>query len=323
MDLSIVRPFFNDEEVISELFQRLYTSLEKINLSIEIVLVDDGSFDNTIKIIENESYRLSNYNLKLIKLMRNFGQMAAITAGTSNAKGKYTVLMDSDLQDRPEHIELLYKKIIEKELPMINSYRRKRKDSTLQVIGSKIFHLLSTKLKDLKFPRDVGVFRIFETKYFIQMLNTQDNTTTILSLMDWTGVKYETIELDRDKRFSGKSGYSFSKMISLALDRVFSFSTTPIRFATYAGIILGVTAFFISLLLVIQKLFFLKTVAGWVSTVVIMLISTALNLIFLGVIGEYLSRIYQETKKRPKYLIEEVKYPNRKSLNNNVKKEAS
>ena len=112
------------------------------------------------------------------------------------------------------------------------------------------------------------------------MVNTQDNTTPILSLMHWTGVKYETIELDRDKRFSGKSGYSFSKMISLALDRAFSFSTTPIRFATYAGIILGVTAFFISLL-VIQKLFFLKTVSRWASTMVIMLYQQTLNLISL------------------------------------------
>ena len=118
--------------------------------------------------------------------------------------------MDSDLQDRPEHIELLYKKIIETELPMIISHRKKRRFD-LESIRPKMFHLLSTKLIDLKFPRDVGVFRIFETKYFIQMLNTQDNTTPILSLMHWAGVKYETIELDRDKRFQERVVIVFQK----------------------------------------------------------------------------------------------------------------
>ena len=304
--LSIVIPVFNDEEVIEELFKRLDSSLSKINQSAEVILIDDGSQDNTIQTIQYHSNLLEKWNLKLIKLMRNFGQMAAITAGVENAEGKYTVLIDSDLQDRPEHIELLYKILIEKNVPMVISKRKKRKDSFLKKMGSKTFHFLSSKLIDMKFPQDVGVFRIFETKYFMQLLNTDDKTTPTLSLMYWAGVSFETVELDRDERFAGTSGYNFTKMVAMALDRIFSFSTTPIRLATYTGISLGLLSFALSTLLIIRKVFFGGVVPGWTATSVIMLTSTGINLVFLGVIGEYLSRVYQETKKRPKYFIESV-----------------
>ena len=316
--LSIVIPVYNDEEVIEELFKRLDSSLSKLNLSVEVILIDDGSQDNTIQTIQNHSNLLEKWNLKLIKLMRNFGQMAAITAGVENAEGKYTVLIDSDLQDRPEHIELLYKILIEKNIPMVISKRKKRKDSFLKKLGSKTFHFLSSKLIDMKFPQDVGVFRIFETKYFLQLLNTDDKTTPTLSLMYWAGVSFETIELDRDERFAGTSGYNFTKMVAMALDRIFSFSTTPIRLATYTGISLGLLSFALSTLLIIRKVFFGGVVPGWTATSVIMLTSTGINLVFLGVIGEYLSRVYQETKKRPKYFIDSVEKLSRQNTKQDI-----
>jgi dolichol-phosphate mannosyltransferase len=307
VELSIVIPLFNDSDVIEELFKRLSKSINYLKGNIEIILVDDGSLDGTTEEVKQYSSILQGHNLKLIKLMRNFGQMSAITAGVEAAKGKYTVLIDSDLQDRPEHILLLLEKIKEKNVPMVISKRKKRKDSFLKKLGSKTFHFLSSKLIDMKFPQDVGVFRIFETKYFSQVSNTDDKTTPILSLMYWAGIKYETIELDRDERFAGESGYNLSKMVSLALDRIFSFSTTPIRLATYIGIFIGLSSLILSISLIIRKTFFGGVVPGWTATAVIMLTSTGINLIFMGVIGEYLSRTYQETKKRPKYLVDYTK----------------
>ena len=316
--ISVVIPIFNDEEVIPELFDRLRDSLIKTNAIIEIIFVDDGSVDNSVELIKSKAFILENFKVNLITLTRNFGQMAAITAGVENAKGKYTVLIDSDLQDRPEDIELLYKIIVEKNVPMVISKRKKRKDSFLKKLGSKTFHFLSSKLIDMKFPRDVGVFRIFETKYFLQLLNTDDKTTPTLSLMYWAGISFETVELDRDERFAGTSGYNFTKMVAMALDRIFSFSTTPIRLATYTGISLGLLSFALSTLLIIRKLFFGGVVPGWTATSVIMLTSTGINLVFLGVIGEYLSRVYQETKKRPKYFIDSVEKLSRQNTKQDI-----
>ena len=313
IELSIVIPIYNDELVIEELFSRLDRSLSNFNFSIEIILINDGSQDNSVNEIIKNYEVLKSYDLKLIQLTRNFGQMAAISAGSDNAKGIYTVLIDSDLQDRPEDIISLYNKIKESNVPMVIAERKKRDDSFLKKLGSQVFHFLSTSLINIKFPKNVGVFRIFETSSYKKLSVLRDTTTPPISLMYWAGIKYETIALERDKRFAGESGYSLLSLISLALDRIFSFSTTPIRMATYIGIFFSLTSFIMATILIAKKIFLGGILPGWTTTVVLVLTSTGINLFFLGIIGEYLSRVYQETKKRPRYIIDSISTPNKEA----------
>ena len=317
-EISIVIPVFNDADVIKELFLRLKATLNLFNFPCEIILVDDGSRDNSLSQIDEHAGILAGYELRIISMMRNFGQMAALTAGIENAQGKYTVLMDCDLQDRPEDIEALYKKIKNSKLPMIICKRKSRDDSFIKKLGSNFFHYLSTKFINLKFPTNAGVFRIFETSYYQKIAVLSDSTTPPLSLMYWAGIKYDTIKLDRDKRFAGKSGYNLSSMVSLALDRIFSYSTTPIRLATYLGIVIGLISIVTSIVLVARKILYGGIVPGWTTTIVILLLTTSINLFFLGIIGEYLSRVYQETKKRPKYVIDSIKSLNKEGTSGKI-----
>jgi glycosyltransferase involved in cell wall biosynthesis len=248
-------------------------------------------------------HHMLNPNLKILKLARNFGQYYSTSAGLDRAKGEITVLMDSDLQDRPEDIPKLIASMEENDTDMAIVKWKTRKDSFVKKFFSRMFHKVFNRLTNLHYEPGLGVFRVIRRSVLDQLKLIPETTGTALSLMYWMGFEYSIVELDRDPRFAGSSGYNLRKQVKLAADQIFSFSLLPIRIATYVGLTIGCLSFVFGIFLIIKRFFDQNVVPGWTSTLVFLAFLFGINFFFLGIIGEYLGRIYLETKGRPKYII--------------------
>ena len=302
--LSVVIPIYNDEEVIGELLRRLTAVVEDIVGEYEIILVDDGSRDHSWKIMQQE--RAQRTHLRIARLSRNFGQQNAIAAGLSLTTKELIVLMDSDLQDRPEDIPLLIDALLaDKEVTMAIAQWEERKDSRMKIAVSRLFQRVSNRITDIHQMPRLGIFRVMKKSVVDELRNFPERTATAVSLLYYIGHKYVAVPLKRDARFAGKSGYNLSKMLSLTFARIFSFSMFPIRMVTYLGALLCVGSMIAALGLIIYKLAG-NVLAGWTSMMVMMLFLFGLNFAFLGILGEYIGRIFLETKQRPNYIIEQV-----------------
>ncbi len=301
INLSLVIPVYNDQEVLGELNKRLLEVIPGICNDFEIILIDDGSKDNSWQEIK----RLKNENQKIVglKLTRNFGQANAIAAGLDHAKNEFIVIMDSDLQDPPEFIETLLDKCIETDSDMAIARRASRKDTWLKRTLSKWFNKISYKATSIKVKQGMGVFRVMKKEAHDKIKHVEEVTGTRLSLLYWGGFDYVTADLDRDERFAGSSGYTVRKMFSLAMDRIFSYSIWPLRLATMLGVITAIISFIYGIYLIVRQLVLNISVPGWTSTIVLIIFLFAINFIILGIIGEYIGRVYLESKNRPKYII--------------------
>lgn len=302
--LSVVIPIYNDEEVIGELLRRLTAVVEDIVGEYEIILVDDGSRDHSWELMQQE--RAQRTHLRIARLSRNFGQQNAIAAGLSLTTKELIVLMDSDLQDRPEDIPLLIDALLaDKEATMAIAQWEERKDSRMKIAVSRLFQRVSNRITDIHQMPRLGIFRVMKKSVVDELRNFPERTATAVSLLYYIGHKYVAVPLKRDARFAGKSGYNLSKMLSLTFARIFSFSMFPIRMVTYLGALLCVGSMIAALGLIIYKLAG-NVLAGWTSMMVMMLFLFGLNFAFLGILGEYIGRIFLETKQRPNYIIEQV-----------------
>ncbi len=302
--LSVVIPIYNDEEVIGELLRRLTAVVEDIVGEYEIILVDDGSRDHSWELMQQE--RAQRTHLRIARLSRNFGQQNAIAAGLSLTTKELIVLMDSDLQDRPEDIPLLIDALLaDKEATMAIAQWEERKDSRMKIAVSRLFQRVSNRITDIHQMPRLGIFRVMKKSVVDELRNFPERTATAVSLLYYIGHKYVAVPLKRDARFAGKSGYNLSKMLSLTFARIFSFSMFPIRMVTYLGTLLCVGSMIAALGLIIYKLAG-NVLAGWTSMMVMMLFLFGLNFAFLGILGEYIGRIFLETKQRPNYIIEQV-----------------
>lgn len=301
--LSILIPVYNDQEVLNELSTRLMNVLPNLSNNFEIVLIDDGSTDNSwLKI---KDLKKANRHIVGVKLMRNFGQQNSIAAGLDYVSGDIVVIMDSDLQDKPEDIPKLIEALEKNDVSMAIARWKTRKNSFLKLFVSKLFYNVSKRITKIKHQPGLGVFRAIRKEVIDELKKYKEKTSTTLSLLYWIGVDYIAVELERDERFAGKSGYNLKKMLKLTLDRIFSFSMFPIRAAIYSGLIISVVSFLMGLFLIVRYL--LGSVApGWTSIIVLILFLFGLNFLFLGIIGEYLGRIFLESKQRPKYIVKKV-----------------
>ena len=304
MELSIVIPVFNDQEVLDELNKRLKDALKSITEFYEVIFVDDGSTDNSFR--DLKQLQSLDSRIKILKFTRNFGQQNSIAAGLAYALGNYVVLMDSDLQDRPEDICQLINRMEEADTDMAIARWITRKDSFLKKSASKLFFFVSRYTTGIKYESGLGVFRVIRRDILDQIIGIPENTGTILSLMFWSGIDYSVVDLERDKRFAGSSGYNLTKMLRLTADRVFSYSLFPIRLATRMGLLLALLAFSYAVFLVGKFVFLGNIAPGWTSTIVVIVLLFGINFLFLGIIGEYLGRIYVESKGRPKYVISRI-----------------
>jgi polyisoprenyl-phosphate glycosyltransferase len=217
-ELSVIIPVFNDLEVLPELIRRLAPVLESITSNFEIVFVDDGSKDDSLKILKE--LQNNDYRLKIVILANNFGQANAIAAGLENCMGELIVVMDSDLEDRPEDIPVMLDALMKNDAQMVVAQRDIRKDSIWKKLASRYFFKICTKLTEVKHPENLGVFRILKRTAYQQILNEKNMHGTILSRFYLTKIPYVTIKLVKEKRFAGKSGYTFTKKCKLALDRL-------------------------------------------------------------------------------------------------------
>ena len=302
--LSVVVPIYNDEEVIAELLRRLTAVLESLVSDYEIILIDDGSRDRSWTIMQDE--RAQRQHLRIARLSRNFGQQNAIAAGLSLTTKDLIVLMDSDLQDRPEDIPVLIDDLLaDPEATMAIAQWQERKDSCFKKAVSRLFQTVSNKITDIHQMPRLGIFRVMKKSVVDELRNFPERTATAVSLLYFIGHKYVAVPLKRDARFAGKSGYNLRKMLALTFARIFSFSMFPIRMVTYMGAFLCIGSMIAACGLIIYKLVG-NVVTGWTSMMVLLLFLFGLNFAFLGILGEYIGRIFLETKQRPNYIIEQV-----------------
>jgi len=295
--LSVAIPIYNDQEVIDELLRRLTAVLESIVSEYEIILVDDGSRDNSWAVM-NEA-RKTYQHLRIARLSRNFGQQNAIAAGLSLTTKDLIVLMDSDLQDRPEDIPVLIDALLaDPEASMAIAQWEERKDSRLKIAVSRLFQRVSNRITDIHTMPRLGIFRVMKKSVVEELRRFPEKTATAVSLLYFIGSKYVAVPLKRDARFAGKSGYNLGKMLNLTFARIFSFSMFPIRMVTYLGALLCVGSMIGAVALIIYKLMG-NVLTGWTSMMVLMLFLFGLNFAFLGILGEYIGRIFLETKQRP------------------------
>lgn len=302
--LSVVVPVYNDQEVLPELLKRLVPAVKQLTDDYEIILIDDGSKDKSFSILKklNKEYQ----NIKIIKFARNFGQQNSIAAGFKNASKDYIVLMDSDLQDRPEDIHKLIDAMEKDDTDMAIARWVTREDSFFKKSVSNLFFYVSRSITGIRYEKGLGAFRVIRKTVLEQIIDIPENTGTVLSLIFWAGIDYSIVDLNRDARFAGTSGYNLKKMLQLTADRIFSYSLFPIRMATRLGFLLAGGSFLWGLYLIIRYFFGSEVMTGYTSMMTAIAFLFGMTFIFLGIVGEYLGRIYIESKNRPKFIISRI-----------------
>jgi len=298
--LSVVIPVYNDEEVLAELYRRLHPVARELSASYEIVFVDDGSEDGSLAVLKSIANR--DAAVVIMQLARNFGQHNAIAAGLREARGDIIVLMDSDLQDRPEDIPKLIAALQENSCTMAIARWITREDTFIKRMCFRLFSAVSACLTSLDYPAQLGVFRAITRSAVDAVKVIPETTGTMLSLLYWSGLSYVTVELHRGSRVAGRSGYDLKRMCALTADRIFSYSLYPVRAATVAGLLVGPASIVMMVYFVIRKFFMDEVVPGWTFLIAAALFLFGLNFIFIGMVGEYLGRIYLESKGRPRYI---------------------
>ena len=302
-EVSIIIPCHNEEGNIEVLYSKIKNSLPNINF--ELIFIDDKSTDNTMKCIENIA--ASNSNVKYLSFSRNFGHQNALRAGLEYSTGNCAISMDADLQHPPE----LLKSMIEKWQDGYDVVYTVRKDveniSAFKRITATFFYKMINQLSDVEIKQGSADFRLLDRKIIDILIN--DITEYHLfyrGLISWIGFKQTFIEYIPNKRFSGKTKYSFVKMLSFAVNGITSFSTKPLRLAIFLGLVISTLSLFYGIYAFFMALFTDKTVTGWTSVIISVLFIGGANMVLLGIIGEYLGKLYLESKKRPYFLIEKT-----------------
>lgn len=303
-DISIIVPIYNEEKNLDELYTRLENCLLKITKSYEILFINDGSKDKSEGIIK--TYADKNPNIKYINLSRNFGHQIAISAGIDKCNGKVVVIMDGDLQDPPELIPELYKKHKEEGYNVVYAKRKSRKgEGFLKKVTAKFFYRILSKITSINIPLDTGDFRLFDSKILKHLRLMPEKHKFIRGQISWLGFKQTFIEYDRDSRKHGETKFTYKKMVNFAIDGITSFSSFPLKFVTILGFIVSVLALIIILYALYSKFVLDRVINGWTSLIISTMFIGGVQLLSIGIIGEYISRINSEVKNRPIYIIDE------------------
>ena len=300
--ISVVVPMYYEEAVVEECYKRTKAVLNSLeNYEHEIIFVNDGSTDNTLPLLEEIANK--DANVKVISFSRNFGHQAAVTAGLKYTTGDCTMIIDSDMQDPPELLKDMLK-LWEEGNEVIYAKRKTRKgESKFKLLTAKMFYKVLNGLSDVEIPKDTGDFRLADKKVIDVINSMPEHNKFLRGLFSWVGFKQVPFEYERQERFAGKTKYPLKKMLKLAGDGIISFSTKPLRLI--GG--LGVVSIFISIILLIYTLisyiFASDLEAGWTSMMVAITFFAGVQLISIWMMSEYIARIYDDTKKRPEYII--------------------
>ena len=302
--VSIVVPLYNEESVLHELYNRLGGILKLHNIAYEIILVNDGSSDNTFTIAK--SLCREDKEIKLISFSRNFGHQIAITAGMDKASGKAIIIIDADLQDPPEVIIEMINKWKEG-YHVVYGVRKKRiGESFFKLASANLFYRILTKMTRVNIPVDAGDFRLLDAKVVEQLKKMKERSRFIRGMVSWVGFRQCQVEYIREKRFAGETKYPLKKMIRFALDGILSFSEVPLKFSSAFGFLCSGFSFILIIYGFVSKLFFPETtIPGWTSIFVASMFLGGVQLICIGILGEYIGRVYDEIKGRPLYIVDE------------------
>lgn len=302
-ELSVVIPVYNEEENISVLFGRLVAALEEARLNFEVIFVDDGSCDASAEKLSEIA--ASDNRVVLVELARNFGHQIAITAGLDFASGRAVAVMDADLQDPPEVLPQFVAKWREGN-EVVYAIRAKRKERWIKRTGYKAFYRLLRHVANIDIPLDAGDFCVMDRRVVDLLKKMPERNRFVRGIRSWVGFKQTGVPFERDARHAGKSKYSFFGLILLALDGLISFSYVPLRIITLLGFLVSSMSIGLAIFYVMIKLQFGLNPPGFATIIVAICFFAGVQLITLGVIAEYVGRIFEEAKKRPIYILRRV-----------------
>jgi glycosyltransferase involved in cell wall biosynthesis len=302
--LSIVVPIYNERDSIDPFLERLESVLADIDGVCETIMVDDGSTDDSLEHLIAQRDR--NPFIKIITFSRNFGKDIALTAGLDHANGDAVVVIDVDLEEPPELIGEMVARWRDGYEVVYAARRSRRKDSFTKRLTARWFYKVHNALADLELPADAGDYRLMDRRVVEALRRLPEHNRFMKGLMTWVGFRQTAVHYDREARTSGKTGWSYWRLWNFALDAITSFSTIPLRIWSYVGAGIAALAFVFALFLIVRTLILGVDVPGYASLMVVVLLLGGLNLLTLGVIGEYLGRTYLEAKARPLYLVRET-----------------
>jgi len=297
---SLVIPIFNEEKLIDELVKRTISSLESFIADYEVIFVDDGSTDQSLNKIL--SWQKINRNIKILSLSKNFGHQAAYTAGMEYAKGDHVALMDGDLQDPPELLSEMYRKICDEGYDLVSGKRIGRKGNNSRDLYSVMFHLLFKHIGEIKSMENTGNYSVMKREAVDALLSMKEKVRYLPGLRTFIGFRQGYVEFVRDYRFKGNPKMSIRKLFVLAADAIFSFSRFPVRFCLIIGSI-GALVFMSAGIYVLIAKAYGFAVIGWSSTLLSIYFLGSIQLVFLGILGEYVYRNYKESQNRPLYFV--------------------
>lgn len=298
--LSLVIPIYNEEKLIDELVRRTVAAIETVTDNYEVIFVDDGSLDRSLD--EILMRREKNRKIKVLSLSKNFGHQVAYTAGLEYAKGEIVGMMDGDLQDPPELIPQMYRKITEEDYDIVSGKRTGRKGSAGRNMFSRLFHLIFRNIGDIRNIENYGNYALMKRIAVEALLSMKEKVRYLPGLRTYVGYKQGSVEYVRDDRFKGKPKMTIKRLFTLASDAIFSFSRLPIIFCLSLGII-GTLVFMMAGIYVIVAKISGFAVPGWSSTLLSIYFLGSIQLVFLGVLGEYIFRNYKESQNRPLYFV--------------------
>ncbi|MGE0047970.1 MAG: glycosyltransferase family 2 protein [Acidithiobacillus sp.] len=302
--ISVVIPCYNESANISSLFDRTRAVLQKLEQRWEIIFVNDGSSDDTL--LRLLALRDRDDRVMIINLSRNFGKEAALSAGLDHATGDVAIPLDADLQDPPELIQPLFTKFLEG-YDVVNAVRQRRSgESYAKRMSSFLFYRVLNRVSSIEIPHDAGDCRLLSRKVLEALKRLPERRRYMKGLFAWTGFKTTSIYFQRDARQNGRSSWNYWRLWQLALEGITSFSHVPLQFASYMGITIAFTSFLYAIYMIIETICCGNSVKGYPSLMVTILFLGGVQLIALGVLGEYISRIYEESKQRPLYLIQDL-----------------
>ena len=298
--ISIIVPAYNEEESLPYLYERLNNLMDSNNnYEFEILFVNDGSKDKTIELIKE--YRAKDSRYCYVDFSRNFGKEIAMMAGLDYATGDCVIFIDADLQDPPELIPELIK-YWEEGYDDVYARRRSREGETfLKKFTSKMYYKVLQKMTNVEIQRDTGDFRLLDRRCVNALKKLRESQRNTKSMFSWIGYKKKEVLYDRDARVAGKTKWNYMKLIDLAIDGITSFTTSPLRWAAILGLIFSSVAFVYGMYIILKTLIFGVDISGYASTMVAILFLGGIQLVFLGLIGEYLGRAFYESKGRPLY----------------------
>lgn len=306
-EISVIVPVFNEEANLEKLHARLTGVMQQLGKTYEMVLVNDGSRDRSMEIIRTLAEQDSH--VRYICFSRNFGHQIAVTAGLEACLGKRAVIIDGDLQDPPELILEMDAKMNEG-FEVVYAKRRQRKgECWLKKATARIFYRILKRITNINIPVDTGDFRIVDRKIIEVLRRMPEQQKFLRGQISWAGFRQTFVEYDRDQRAGGETGYTYRKMIRFALDGITSFSDFPLRFATLAGFLVSGVAFLVIIYALVSYFIIGDFVRGWASMLVSVMFIGGIQLIAIGIIGEYISRLSANIRNRPLYVVMDTNYP--------------